>query len=94
MGRSSTARQRDAGTKLAQSRLSVLELAREIGNVAEACRQRGLRHIRTKPHTPKTKGKAERFIKTALDEWAYARTYKTSGQRAAHLPEGDPRPNR
>jgi hypothetical protein len=41
MGRSSTARQRDAGTKLAQSRLSVLELARELGNVAEACRQRG-----------------------------------------------------
>jgi transposase InsO family protein len=45
MGRSSTAAQprtRDAGTKLAQSRLSVLELARELGNVAEACRQRGL----------------------------------------------------
>ena len=45
MGRSSTAahpRTRDAETKLAQSRLSVLELARELGNVAEACRQRGL----------------------------------------------------
>lgn len=33
---------RDAGTKLAQQRLSVLELAKELGNVAEACRQRGL----------------------------------------------------
>jgi transposase InsO family protein len=42
MGRSSTARQRDAGTKLAEHRLSVLELAKELGNVAEACRQRGL----------------------------------------------------
>lgn len=36
------ARGRDPGTKLAQQRLSVLELARELGNVAEACRQRGL----------------------------------------------------
>lgn len=45
MGRSSTVAQpqkRDADTKLAQSRLSVLELARELGTVAEACRQRGL----------------------------------------------------
>lgn len=45
MGRSSTAeapQKRDADTKLAQSRLSVLDLARELGNVAEACRQRGL----------------------------------------------------
>jgi hypothetical protein len=45
MGRSSTAAQpqkRDADTKLAQSHLSVLELAKELGNVAEACRQRGL----------------------------------------------------
>ena len=45
MGRSSTVaqpRRRDPDAKLAQSRLSVLELARELGNVAEACRQRGL----------------------------------------------------
>ena len=45
MGRSSTAARppkRDADTKLAQGRLSVLELAKELGNVAEACRQRGL----------------------------------------------------
>lgn len=44
MGRTSTAakpQKRDADTKLAQSRLSVLELAKELGNVAEACRQRG-----------------------------------------------------
>ena len=43
--------------------------------------------IRTKPYTPKTNGKAERFIKTALNEWAYARAYQTAHQRAEHLPE-------
>ena len=45
MGRSSTARNvspRDAASKVAQQRLSVLDLAKELGNVAEACRQRGL----------------------------------------------------
>ena len=38
----------------------------------DACRDLGLKHIRTKPYTPKTNGKAERFIQTALREWAYA----------------------
>ena len=38
----------------------------------EACRDLGLKHIRTKPYTPKTNGKAERFIQSALREWAYA----------------------
>lgn len=50
------------------------------------CRARGLRHIRTKPYTPKTNGKAERFIQTSLREWAYARAYSTSDHRAAELP--------
>ena len=50
------------------------------------CAELGLRHIRTKPYTPKTNGKAERFIQTALREWAYARAYDTSEQRAADLP--------
>jgi Transposase and inactivated derivatives len=53
---------------------------------AQACKQLKLRHIRTKPYTPKTNGKAERFIQTSLREWAYARAYQNSDQRAAELP--------
>jgi transposase InsO family protein len=52
----------------------------------KACKKLGLKHIRTKPYTPKTNGKAERFIQTSLREWAYARAYDTSRQRAAELP--------
>jgi len=53
---------------------------------AKACKRLKLKHIRTKPYTPKTNGKAERFIQTALREWAYARAYQTSDQRAEHMP--------
>lgn len=53
---------------------------------ASACARLKLKHIRTKPYTPKTNGKAERFIKTAINEWAYARAYSSSDQRAAELP--------
>lgn len=52
----------------------------------QACKDRGLKHIRTRPYTPKTNGKAERFIQTALREWAYAHAYDTSDQRADELP--------
>jgi transposase InsO family protein len=53
---------------------------------AKACRDLGLKHVRTRPYTPKTNGKAERFIQTALREWAYAFAYPTSQRRAAELP--------
>lgn len=52
----------------------------------DACRDLGIKHIRTKPYTPKTNGKAERFIQTALREWAYAQAYQTSDQRGEELP--------
>ena len=52
----------------------------------DACRDLGLKQIRTKPYTPKTNGKAERFIQTALREWAYAQAYPNSNQRAQELP--------
>jgi transposase InsO family protein len=52
----------------------------------DACQEIGLKHKRTKPYTPKTNGKAERFIQTALREWAYAQAYPTSDRRAEELP--------
>lgn len=53
---------------------------------AAACREMGIRHRFTRPYTPRTNGKAERFIQTALREWVYAFTYQSSEERASHLP--------
>ena len=44
-----------------------------------ACKRLGLRQVLTQPYTPRTNGKAERFIQTALREWAYARAYENPG---------------
>jgi transposase InsO family protein len=44
-----------------------------------------LKHCFTRPYTPRTNGKAERFIQTALREWAYARSYQNSAEREAQL---------
>lgn len=51
-----------------------------------AVHELGLKHSFTRPYRPQTNGKAERFIQTALREWAYAHRYETSEERAAHLP--------
>ncbi len=52
---------------------------------AIACRTLGIRHLRTQPRRPQTNGKAERFIRTLLNGWAYAAIYRTSTDRAAAL---------
>lgn len=49
------------------------------------CEQLGVRHRRTRPYTPRTNGKAERFIQTLLREWAYATPYSSSQERRQEL---------
>src|SRR6202142_2928161 len=49
------------------------------------CEELGIRHRFTRPYTPRTNGKAERFIQTALREWAYVRHYPNSEERDQHL---------
>jgi transposase InsO family protein len=51
-----------------------------------ALAQLGLRHLRTRPYRPRTNGKAERFIQTLLEEWAYERIYGSPAERTAALP--------
>ena len=52
---------------------------------ASACRRLGLRHLTTRPCHPRTNGKAERFIRTMLNEWADARIYRDSEERVSLL---------
>jgi transposase InsO family protein len=51
----------------------------------QACQQMQIKHRRTRPYTPRTNGKAERFIQTALREWAYAKHWTESDERDAQL---------
>jgi transposase InsO family protein len=53
---------------------------------AKALRLLRIKHLRTRPYTPRTNGKAERFVQTSLREWAYACAYRCSEERAAELP--------
>jgi transposase InsO family protein len=50
-----------------------------------ACHERGIGRRRTRPYRPQTNGKAERFIRTLLGEWAYARTFATTLERSTSL---------
>ena len=52
---------------------------------AAACAHHQIRHLRTRPYRPRTNGKAERFIQTPLQDWAYAASYRTSQHRAQAL---------
>jgi transposase InsO family protein len=54
---------------------------------ALACRALGVRHLRTRPHSPQTNGKAERFIRTMLSGWAYGALYGTNRERTS-APDG------
>jgi transposase InsO family protein len=52
---------------------------------ALACRTLGIRHLRTRPRRPQTNGKAERFIRTLINSWAYGAIYRSSQERTAAL---------
>ncbi len=53
---------------------------------ASACRELGLKHLFTQPYRPRTNGKAERFIQTLQNRWAYGAIYANSAERTAALP--------
>jgi transposase InsO family protein len=53
---------------------------------ALACKALRIKHLRTRPYRPRTNGKAERFIRTPIDGWAYGAVYRTSTERADALP--------
>ena len=55
-------------------------------SLRELLDRRGIRHIRTRPYTPRTNGKVERFHQTLMREWAYALEYASSGARRKALP--------
>jgi transposase InsO family protein len=82
---------RDAASFFAQRNVHVRALLTDNGSAYRshkfraACAEMQLKHRRTKPYTPRTNGKAERFIQTALREWAYAEHWQSSDQRDAQL---------
>jgi transposase InsO family protein len=49
------------------------------------CRAAGIRHLRTRPYTPRTNGKAERMVQTLLREWAYRFPFRSSAKRTSLL---------
>jgi transposase InsO family protein len=54
---------------------------------AAALERHAIRHKRTRPYRPQTNGKAERFIRTLINEWAHGRPYRSNSERLAALPE-------
>ncbi|MEN3312972.1 MAG: hypothetical protein V7645_2301, partial [Actinomycetota bacterium] len=52
---------------------------------AVACRHLGIRHLKSRPYRPQTNGKAERFIRTLINGWAYGAIYRSSQERTRAL---------
>ena len=77
---------RDLGVRIRCIMTDNAKVFRSLPFIA-MCRHWRLQHIFTRLYTPRTSGKAERFIQTALREWAYGRTYRHSRERIAYLPE-------
>jgi transposase len=57
-----------------------------LDGLLRRAQERGIRHIRTRPYTPRTNGKAEAMVKILLNGWAYARAYRSDQERSAALP--------
>jgi transposase InsO family protein len=82
---------RDAVTYYATLGVTVQRLLTDNGSAfrsrdfALACRELSITHKFTRPYRPQTNGKAERFIQSALREWAYGFIYQHSDQRTAAL---------
>ena len=84
---------RDAAAYYASLGVTVRRLLTHNGSAfrsrdfRKACDQLGIVDRFTRPYRPQTNGKAERFIQSALREWAYRSTYQHSTQRTAALDE-------
>ncbi len=82
---------RDATSFFAQRNVQIRALLTDNGSAYRShrfravCAEMQIKHGRTKPYTPRTNGKAERFIQTALQEWAYAEHWCSSQERDAQL---------
>jgi len=82
---------RDATSFFAQRNVQIRALLTDNGSAYRshrfraACAEMQIKHGRTRPYTPRTNGKAERFIQTALREWAYAEHWCSSEERDAQL---------
>lgn len=82
---------RRAVAHLAANGIRVERILTDNGNAyrshrhREVCRELGIRHTRTRPYTPRTNGKAERFIGTLTDRWAYGQVYGSSTERTQAL---------
>lgn len=82
----------DAGRFFAGHGIQVERVMTDRGNCyrshrfAEALQTVGARHKLIRPYRPQTNGKAERFIRTLLEEWAYARLYAGNEERLLALP--------